>query len=127
MDWAAPGLEVSASPTHVGWVSLGVKHMSDAGPAYDPPSGARDRVSFAGYPWRRLVLSALFLAILSLVFWAVLFIAVVQFVLRVFDPDASADLATFGRRLGQYMAEMTAYAVFARENAPFPFSPFPHA
>jgi hypothetical protein len=67
----------------------------------------------------------MFMAILSLSFWAVLLVGAVQFVLRLFDPDASADLATFGRRLGLYMAEMAAYVVFARETAPFPFSAFP--
>ena len=81
----------------------------------------------ASYPWRRLLLSVFFLAILSLSFWAVLLITVVQLMLRVFDADASADLQRFGARLGRYMAEITSYAVFARETAPFPFAPFPAA
>lgn len=88
-------------------------------------SSSSRRPSVAGYPWRRLLLSVFFLAILSLTFWAVLFMAVVQFILRAFDEDASEDLARFGRRLGRYTAEMTSYVVFAKETAPFPFSPFP--
>ena len=56
-----------------------------------------------------------------------LFIAVAQFVLRIFDADASDDLRVFGERLGRYMGEMAAYVSFAREEAPFPFSRFPSA
>lgn len=99
--------------------------MNQASPSAEPSPNAGSGPTFTGYPWKRLLLSALFLAILSLSFWAVLFIVIAQFALRVFDADASADLASLGRRLGAYMAEMAAYASFARDAAPFPFSSFP--
>lgn len=82
---------------------------------------------FMDYPWRRLLLSVLFFALMWLSLWALVFIAIAQFVLRIFDADASDDLRGFGARLGQYVAEMAAYVVFARETAPFPFAPFPAA
>ena len=85
------------------------------------------RPARAAYPFKRLLFSVLFLALLWLSLWAIFFIAVAQFVLRIFDADASDDLRVFGGRLGRYMGEMAAYVSFAREEAPFPFARFPDA
>lgn len=99
--------------------------MYDASSSAEPSPAKGKETTFGSYPWRRLLLSILFLAILSVAFWAVVFVAIAQFAIRIFDADASADLASFGRRLGIYMAEAAAYATFGRETAPFPFSAFP--
>ncbi|BCW89804.1 hypothetical protein sos41_29720 [Alphaproteobacteria bacterium SO-S41] len=85
------------------------------------------RPTRGAYPFKRLLFSVLFLGLLWLSLWAIFFIAVAQFVLRIFDADASDDLRAFGGRLGRYMGEMAAYVSFAREEAPFPFARFPDA
>jgi len=82
---------------------------------------------FFSYPWKRLLFSVLYIALLWLSLWAVIFIAIAQFALRIFDGDASGDLGRFGRRLGRYMAQMAAYVTLARDEAPFPFGRFPDA
>lgn len=88
-----------------------------------PPSQTRS----SGYPWRRLLLSALFIALLWLSFWAIAFVALAQFVIRAFDEEASGDLAAFGRRLGRYMHEIAGYVTLNQRREPFPFSRFPQA
>ena len=93
------------------------------------PTGAEPTRSggFSSYPWKRLLFSLLYVALLWLSLWAIVFTAIAQFVLRIFDADASDDLRAFGGRLGTYMGQMAAYVTFAREEAPFPFARFPDA
>ena len=91
------------------------------------PDARRPAGGFLDYPWRRLLLSVLFFALMWLSLWALAFIAIAQFVLRIFDADAGVDLRGHGARLGRYIAQMAAYVVFAREDAPFPFARFPRA
>ena len=82
---------------------------------------------FFSYPWKRLLFSVLYIALLWLSLWAVIFIAIAQFALRIFDGDASGDLGRFGRRLGRYMAQMAACVTPAPVEPPFPFGLFPDA
>lgn len=91
--------------------------------ASEPNIAARD--GQGGYPVRRLLTSVFLFALFWLAFWAALFISIAQFVLRIFDTEASADLRRFGGRLGAYIGEVVGYLTFARETAPFPFAPFP--
>ena len=90
-----------------------------------PASGEPETKS--GYPFRKLLISVFLFAMLWLAFWAAVFVTIAQFVLRIFDADASGDLRSFGARLGVYMGELVAYMTFARETAPFPFAAFPKA
>lgn len=85
------------------------------------------RPALSTYPWSRIVLTVLFLAFLWLAFWATLFVAIAQLVLRFGDSDGSDDLRSFAARLGTYMAEIVDYVGLARETPPFPFSRFPTA
>lgn len=100
--------------------------MTTASPAENglTPSAGEPKAA-SGYPFRKLLISVFLFAMLWLAFWAALFVAVAQFVLRAFDSDASEDLGRFGGRLGVYMGELVAYMTFARETAPFPFAAFP--
>lgn len=98
--------------------------------ASEPTSGSIGPVARdgqGGYPVRRLFMAIFLFAMFWLAFWAVLFVSVAQFVLRIFDTEASADLARFGGRLGAYVGEVVGYLAFARDQAPFPFSAFPKA
>lgn len=97
--------------------------MTHDNPAAREPS----RAAFVSYPWMRVFLTIFSLALLWLAFWAVIFIAVAQLVLRLFDSDASDDLRDFAGRLGTYMGELADYVGFARDKPPFPFARFPTA
>ena len=97
--------------------------MTSANPAENGLTPAPE--ASTGYPFRRLLISVFLFAMFWLSFWAALFAAVAQFVMRAFDSEASQDIASFGSRLGAYMGEIVGYMTFAREVAPFPFSAFP--
>ena len=102
--------------------------MTSASPAENGVTpAAPEKRAEAGYPFRRLLIAVFLFAMLWLSFWAALFAAAAQFILRAVDADASEDLGRFGGRLGVYMSEIVAYMTFARETAPFPFSGFPKA
>lgn len=102
--------------------------MTSANPAENGLTTAPDAPrTGTGYPFRKLLISVFLFAMFWLSFWAALFIAIAQFVLRAFDSDASQDLSAFGARLGAYMGEIVGYITFERDTAPFPFSAFPRA
>jgi len=101
--------------------------MTSANPAENGLTPAPEAPTATGYPFRKLLISVLLFALFWLGFWAVLFVAIAQFILRAFDSDASGDLARFGGRLGLYLGEIVGYITFARDTAPFPFSAFPKA
>ena len=94
--------------------------------SYDSQAGNdRPRAAVGSYPWGRIFLTLLFFAALWLAFWAIIFLAIAQLVLRLFDADASDDLRAFAGRLGSYMGELVDYLGFARDTPPFPFARFP--
>lgn len=101
--------------------------MSTASPYENgqPPASQQPERAADGYPFRKLLISVFMFAMLWLTFWAALFVAIAQFVLRIFDAGASQDLRHFGGRLGVYMGQLVAYMTFARDEAPFPFASFP--
>ncbi len=102
--------------------------MTTASPAENglTPASEQPRTG-RGYPFRKLLISVLMFALFWLSFWAALFVAIAQFVIRAFDADASEDLRQFGGRLGVYIGQIVAYMTFARDEAPFPFAAFPKA
>jgi hypothetical protein len=51
--------------------------------------------------------------------------AVLQFVVTIINRESNADLRRFSRNAVQYLWELMAFIVMAREEKPFPFGPFP--
>lgn len=94
--------------------------------SFDSQTGQEQpRTSAGSYPWMRILFTLFFFAALWLSFWAIVFVAIAQLVLRAFDADASEDLRSFAGRLGSYMGELVDYLGFARDKPPFPFARFP--
>lgn len=77
------------------------------------------------YPFARLFFAVGFGVLAWLVFDAILILAVVQFALIAINGHAHDDIKAFSRSLNQYLFELFAYIVFARDEQPFPFGPFP--
>jgi Na+/proline symporter len=91
------------------------------------PEGQDAPSSLATYPWKRLAFSAALLVMAGFAFWLIVIAAAVQFGLRFFNTQASADLKRVMRVTGVWFAGVTEYVTLGREEAPFPFGPLPRA
>ena len=78
-----------------------------------------------GETWMRLVYMILFAIVLNLAELVVAFVAVVQFVSRLFTGQVNQQLAEFGDGLATYFRQMIAFLTFHTEDKPFPFAPWP--
>jgi hypothetical protein len=77
------------------------------------------------FPAVRLVY-ALCYGILSYFVLMILFgLAVIQFVLLAINGRVNEELKSFSANLVQYLFELLAFIVFARDEQPFPIGPFP--
>ena len=59
------------------------------------------------------------------VLWALIIMAIVQFVVVCVQREPNNDLKRFSRSMVQYLFELFAFICFATEEKPFPFGPFP--
>ena len=79
-------------------------------------------------PWW---LRALFMLVMCVAFhvaaWLLLVGAIVQLVLAAASDGPNERLASFGRALGRYLAQIAGFVSFASEEVPFPFSDWPAA
>ncbi len=78
-----------------------------------------------GKTWMRLVYMILFAIVLNLAELVVAFVAVVQFVSRLFTGQVNQQLAEFGDGLASYFRQMIAFLTFHTDDKPFPFAPWP--
>ena len=59
-------------------------------------------------------------------FWVLIVMAIVQLIVVAIDGKPNADLRRFSRNAVQYLWELLAFLVFASDDRPFPFGPFPN-
>lgn len=53
------------------------------------------------------------------------FIALFQFLAKLFTGKESRDFADLGANIAEYLAQVTRYVTFSTEDKPFPFARFP--
>ena len=78
-----------------------------------------------GKTWMRLVYMILFAIVLNLAELVVAFVAVVQFLFKLFSGQVNQHLAEFGDGLAGYFRQMIAFLTFRTDDKPFPFAPWP--
>ena len=87
-----------------------------------PPPPVEARHPFPGVR----LLYAIGYGILAYFLLHVLFaVALVQFVLLAINGKLNEELKAFSLNLVQYLLELVAFIVFARDEHPFPIGPFP--
>ncbi len=79
----------------------------------------------SGETWMRLVYMILFGIVLNLAELVVAFVAVIQFLFKLFSGEVNQQLAEFGDGLATYFRQMIAFLTFRTEDKPFPFAPWP--
>ncbi len=79
----------------------------------------------SGETWMRLVYMVLFAIVLYLDLSVAAFVAVVQFLFKLFSGQANQQLAEFGEGLAGYFRQMIAFLTFRTDDKPFPFAPWP--
>lgn len=74
---------------------------------------------------------ALFMVIFALVLWAlwlaVIVICLVQTVIVLITGEINEQLQKLGAVAANYLSQIVSFMVFATEDKPFPFSPFPES
>ncbi|HEY0282409.1 MAG TPA: DUF4389 domain-containing protein [Rhizomicrobium sp.] len=96
----------------------------------DAPTGNGNNAQTAArlpFPVVRLLYAIGFAVVAWFVFWIVLLLAVLQFVIVAIQGKQNGELKGLSLNLVQYLWELLAFIVFARDEQPFPFGPFPHA
>jgi Domain of unknown function (DUF4389) len=95
----------------------------DSATADPAPSGAAPkRVPF---PLTRLFYAIGFAFVAWVVFWLALFVGLAQWIMTAVAGDHDDQLKHWSRNLNQYLWEVLSFIVFARDDKPFPFGPFP--
>ena len=77
--------------------------------------------------WMRLVYMVLFAIVFNVAELVVVFVVVVQFVIKLLTGEVNPRLAEFGDGLAAYFRQMIAFLTFRAEDKPFPFAPWPQA
>ena len=96
--------------------------MSDAQPVPNVPAPTVTRPPF---PVMRLLYAVGYAVLAWFVFWAILFLGLLQFVVILVEAKANQELKGFIFNLVQYLWELLAYIAFIRDEQPFPVGPFP--
>lgn len=79
------------------------------------------------FPIARVLYALGFAFVAWFVLWVVFALAVGQFVVLMINGKANDELKHISLSLLQYLFELLAFIVFARDERPFPFAPFPKA
>jgi hypothetical protein len=59
-------------------------------------------------------------------FWVLIVMAILQLIVVAIDKKPNEDLKRFARNTVQYLWQLLAFMVFATDDRPFPFGPFPN-
>ena len=99
--------------------------MTDTNTTAASPSPS-DAPKRAPFPFARLFYALGFAVVAWVVFWVALFIGLAQWVVTAVAGDHDDQLKHWSRNLNQYLWELLSFIVFARDDKPFPFGPWPH-
>ena len=77
------------------------------------------------FPFARLIYAIGFAFVAWVVFWLVLFLAVLQFVTTAVMGHANDELKHFSHSMTLYLQELLGYITLVRDEQPFPIGPFP--
>lgn len=99
--------------------------MSDTPAGTVPPNPGTGQPPQPPFPVVRLIYAAGFALIAWFVFWAILILALIQFVVIAINGHRNDELKEFNFSLVQYLWELLAFIVFMRDEQPFPIGPFP--
>jgi hypothetical protein len=91
----------------------------------DTSQGSGPKVARAPFPAVRLLYAIGFAVVAWFVFWIVLLLALMQFVVVALQGRVNDGVKTLSLNLIQYLWELLAFIVFARNEQPFPVGPFP--
>ena len=80
-----------------------------------------------GATWIRALYMVLFGVAFYVAEFVLIFVAVVQFLFKLFGGSTLARLEAFGAQLAAYMRDVVAFLTFASEEKPFPFAAWPEA
>jgi hypothetical protein len=75
--------------------------------------------------WVRALLMLLMGMAFQLAAWVLVAVALLQLGFALFTDQPNQRLQGFGRSVGRYLAQIAAFASFATEALPFPFSDWP--
>jgi hypothetical protein len=96
-----------------------------------PPGGANAQTyplpAHQPFPIARLLYALGYAFVAWFVLWVVFVLAVAQFMVLVINGKPNDELKHISLSLLQYLFELLAFIVFARDERPFPFGPFPKA
>jgi Domain of unknown function (DUF4389) len=96
-----------------------------------PPGGATAQTytgpAHRSFPIERLLYALGFAFVAWFVLWVVFVLALAQFVVLVINGKANEEVRRMSLSLLQYLFELLAFVVFARDERPFPFAPFPNS
>ncbi|HEY4125439.1 MAG TPA: DUF4389 domain-containing protein [Rhizomicrobium sp.] len=91
-------------------------------PPPPPPPYLEPRPPFPGV---RLLYAFGYVILAWFVLWVLFAIGLVQFAMFAINGRLNEELKGFGANLVQYLFELVAFIVFARDEQPFPIGPFP--
>ncbi|HTQ98476.1 MAG TPA: DUF4389 domain-containing protein [Candidatus Acidoferrum sp.] len=77
--------------------------------------------------WVRVLFMAIFALVLWALWLAVIVICIVQTLIVLITGEINAELKKLGSVAAAYLGQVVGFMVFATEEKPFPFSPFPGA
>lgn len=87
--------------------------------------------ALANIPPRKLWVRALLMLMMCVAFqlatWVLVAVALLQLGFAIFTDESNPRLQGFGHSVGRYLAQIAAFASFATEALPFPFSDWPPA
>jgi len=104
--------------------------MSDASPSDNTQNDETYSSSGAGDDhmplWQRAFYMLGYGILAYFTFWVLIVMTIVQLIVVAIDGKANEDLRRFSRNTVQYLWQLLAFLVFASDDRPFPFGPFPN-
>lgn len=95
----------------------------------DEPLGAKstdDQIALKIFNYlKEFIFYVAFLVLAYISFWVIVVLAVLSFVVKVFDSGQLSELNEFSRRLSLYLKECLLFSTGNRDQKPFPFEKFP--
>jgi uncharacterized membrane protein YeiB len=100
--------------------------MSDYTSQPPEPAGERRWLDASGQNlWIRALFMFMFGVIAYVAIWVVFLLALIQLIVYLVNQSPNRDLRQISQELVGYLSVVLGYLVFARDEKPFPFAPFP--